>query len=320
MKKILLLFALIAIVGGQILSAQDHHWPLAADMNDVVGTLHGTNNGVSFEDDAVRGPVTYFNGEGFVNLPSFINGNGTDLTVAVWWRMDEKQVWSRIYTFGTGDQSEPKDVLMVIPTSGAVEEGSDPPHNMYRFTLTDPAGWVDADFYKEEVDIALDTWYYSVIVLKPDSVIIYHNDIQLLAESGLTTRSIGDLPDVENALGKSFWPDALWKGALSDLRVWNSALTQEEVIALYNETLPTGGIDKNESDIAQPKVFSYLDKISVKLVKPYLDEMVSVYNVTGSLVAQKPLPELNTLSFETGIYIVHVAGSEVNYSTKVFVQ
>ncbi|MEN8155607.1 MAG: LamG-like jellyroll fold domain-containing protein [Bacteroidota bacterium] len=319
MKKNLFLLAAIALLSGQILSAQDHHWPLETDLNDVVGILDGTNNGVSFENDAVRGDVCYFNGEGYANLPSFINGNGTDLTVAVWWRMDEKQVWSRIYTFGTGDQSEPKDVMMVIPTSGAVEEGSDPAHNMYRFTLSDPAGWIDADFYKEEVDVALDTWYYSVVVLKPDSVIVYHDNTRILAESGLTSRSIGEMSDVENALGKSFWPDALWKGALSDLRVWNSALTYEEVMALYSSTMPTGVSEKSIDEDA-PNVYSYLDKIAVDLNEPYTDEVASVYSITGALIAEKPVPEISQVTFNTGIYIVNVHGSRVNHATKVFVK
>lgn len=318
MKKHLFFFAIIAFLSGQFLSGQDHHWPLEADLNDVVGTLNGTNNGVSFEADPVRGQVAYFNGEGYANLPSFINGMGTDLTIACWYRMDEKRVWSRIYTFGTGDQSEPKDVLMVIPTSGAVEEGSDPEHNMYRFTLTDPAGWIDADFYKSEVDVQLDTWYYSVIVLKTDSVILYHNDIQILAESGLTTRSIGDLPDVENALGKSFWPDELWKGALSDLRVWNSALTQAEVEALYTSSQPTG-IDRPSIAEINPTVYSFDSKISIDLNKAYTNEMVSVYNITGALISEKPVSEINQVEFNTGIYIVRVTGSDINYATKVFV-
>lgn len=318
MKKHLFLLAALVFLGGQYLSAQDHHWPLKADLNDVVGTMNGTNNGVTFENDAVRGGVAYFNGEGYANLPSFINGNGDNLTVTCWWRMDESQVWARIYTFGMGDQSEPKDVMMVIPVSGAVEEGSDPAHNMYRFTLTDPAGWIDADFYKSEVDVALDTWYFSAVVLTLDSVIVYHNDTRILAEKGLTTRSIGDMSDVENALGKSFWPDALWKGALSNLKVWNSKLDKSDVLAEYNT--PVSGIFGRNIVENTPQVYSYEESIYVKLNQSFTDEVASVYNITGALVARKSVPELSKEKFDTGIYIVKIQGANVNSAAKVFVE
>ena len=97
----------MAFLCGMTLSAQVHHWPLTENLNDVVGDLHGTNNGVTFENDAVRGPVAYFEGtSAYANLPSFANGM-TEITIACWFRMDESRVWARIYSFGEGDQTEP---------------------------------------------------------------------------------------------------------------------------------------------------------------------------------------------------------------------
>ncbi len=312
MKKLLFLSAFIAFLCGQILSAQTHHWPLTTNLNDVVGTLNGTNHGVTFGNDAVRGPVALFDGvSAYANLPSFVNGNAA-VTVTCWWKMEESRVWARIYTLGKGDQVEPKDVMMVIPVSGN--------NNMYRFTLSDPSGpWVDADFPKEVVDVTTNTWYWSAVVLKPDSIIVYHNDSQILAESGFT-RPINTLEDTENAIGKSFWPDLTWKGAISDLRFYNTALTKTEVLALYNSTNINVGISKNalQSDI--PVVFSENNKIRVKLNKSFNNEVVSVYNVTGAMIARKPVTEISNFTFNTGIYIVKVQGNDLNYATKVLVK
>jgi hypothetical protein len=289
----------------------DHHWPLTADLVDAVGDLDGTNNGVTFVNDAVRGPVAYFEGSSaYANLPSFVNGL-TEMTIGCWFRMDESRVWARIYSFGTGDQTEPKDVLMVIPVSGN--------QDMYRFTLSNPDGaWYDIDFPKEIVDIGLDTWYHSIVVLKPDSIILYHDGVQIFAESGFD-RAFGTIEDNQNALGKSFWPDQLWKGALSDLRVYKSALTQAEAVDLYQATKITG-ISRKEVQKDVPLVYSDYSRIGVVLDQPAYDEVVSVFSVTGSLVARKPVPEIGSLTFETGIYIVRVQGSKVNYATKVFVK
>jgi len=312
MKKILFLFASMALFCGQILFAQDHHWPLKENLNDIVGGLDGTNHGVTFVNDAIRGPVAYFDGDvAYANLPSFVNGL-TEITISCWFRMDESRVWARIYSFGNGDQTEPKDVMMVIPVSGN--------NNMYRFTLSNPGDiWYDIDFPKDIVDIQLNTWYSSIVVLKPDSIILYHNGEQIFAEGGFT-RAFGTIQDTQNALGKSFWPDPLWKGALSDLRVYNKALTKEEAVALYNATKITVGVRNNKVTSEAPLVYASNNKINVKMNKSYNDEYVSVYNLTGALVAQKSVPEINKISFKNGIYIVKVQGSNVNYVTKVLIK
>jgi hypothetical protein len=311
MKKHLFLFAVLALLCGQFLSAQTHHWPLTADLNDVVGTLNGTNNGVTFQSDPVRGPVCYFNGDGYANLPSFVFGL-TEITVACWFRYDEVRVWSRIYSFGRGDQSEPKDVMMVIPTSGN--------NNMFRFTLK-PEGdqWYDLDFPVEVVDIQLNTWYYSGIVLKPDSILVYHNGEQIFAESGYPN-AFGTINDTENALGKSFWPDPLYKGALSDLRVYNSALSAAEMKALYDETKVTTGVDDIASAGDEALIYSRLNRIIIQINKPVTDELVSVYSVTGELLATKPVSQIDQVSLNSGIYIVKIEGSATNYASKVFVK
>jgi hypothetical protein len=311
MKKHLLLFTAVVFLCGQFLSAQTHHWPLTADLNDVVGTLHGTNNGVTFQNDPVRGPVCYFNGDGYANLPSFVYGL-SEITIACWWRYDEVRMWSRIYSFGRGDQSEPKDVMMVIPTSG----NSD----MFRFTLK-PEGdqWYDIDFPMEVVNVQLNTWYYSGIVLKPDSIIIYHDGEQIFAESGYAN-AFGTINDTENALGKSFWPDPLLKGALSDLRVYNKALSAAEMKALYDATKVTTGVDDVVAAGDEPLIYSRFNRIVIQINKPVTDEMVSVYSVTGELLATKPVSQIDQVSFNSGIYIVKIEGSTTNHASKVFVK
>lgn len=318
MKNLLTICAVFLLVCGQFLSAQDHHWPLISDLNDIVGDLHGTNNGVTFEDDAIRGGVAYFEGDNaYANLPSFINGL-SEITVSNWFRMDESRIWSRTYSFGRGDQTDPKDVMMLIPVSGAQEPGSDPVHQMYRFTLK-PVGdqWYDIDFPKSVIDIQLATWYFSAIVLKADSIIVYHNGEQIFAESGFANH-FGTMEDNENALGKSFWADQLWKGALSDLRVYNTGLSAAEVKDLYDATLITG-VSEKVIQGETPNIFARNNRIHVQLNRPVMDEIVSVYSITGALIAEKPVHEISSVIMEQGVYLVTVKGSEVNHTTKVLI-
>lgn len=320
--KTKLLSLAVALLLGQSVTAQDYHWPLKANLDDVIGGKNGTNHGVTFVNDEVRGPVAYFNGDSYANLPSFINGQ-SQITISIWFRMDEKRVWSRIYNFGKGDQSEPKDVLMVIPASGAVEQGTDPEHNMYRFTLSNPGGpWYDIDFFKEEIDVQLGTWYMSTVVLTPGRITIYHNDQKKFDEEGFD-RDIATLEDIENALGKSFWPDAMWKGALSDLRVWKKGLTAEEVKAVFEIPVDPGNNSIAITSESSPikSIYSQNGRIHVTMRNEAQKAQVSVYNVLGSLITKASIDRIQDVSFRSGIYIVKVTSSDgAVFSRKVSVR
>ena len=110
----------------------------------------------------------------------------------------------------------------------------------------------------------------------------------------------------------------MWKGALSELKVWNSKLSKEEVLAEYNAEITN--ISERAINVNTPKVYAYKEKIYVNLNRAYTDEVASVYSITGALVATKPVPEISNLKFDTGIYIVKIQGTNVNSAMKVFVE
>ncbi|MDD4991661.1 MAG: hypothetical protein PHR83_05435 [Paludibacter sp.] len=315
MKNRNIFLLLCTIFCAQFMMAQDYQWPLKTDFNDIKGGKNGTNHGVTFQNDVVRGSVATFDGSSYANLPQFISGN-TAITIALWWRMDAIQPWARIYSFGNGDQTEPKDVMMLIPVNGAAA----PFQNFYRFTLSDPAGpWYDLDVDPADLNIQLNQWNYSVVVIKSDSIIFYHNDKQIFADNGFT-RKIETLNDTQNALGKSFWPDALWKGALSDLRVFKRALTQTEVIALYNSTKDGASAVSAVKAENQPAISVSNNRINVVLKQSDANAMVNVYGIAGDLVCHKSISELSNTTFGKGLFLVKVESNHTNYTQKVIIK
>lgn len=315
MKKTNLFLLLGALLCAQFMMAQDFHWPLTSDLIDIKGAKNGTNSGVTFQNDAVRGNVATFDGNAYAKLPSFINGNAA-VTVAIWWRMDEVRPWSRVYSFGKGDLTEPKDVMMVIPVNGAAA----PVQNFYRFTLSDPAGpWVDADIDPAELNIQVNQWNYSVVVVKEDSIIFYHNDQQIFAEGGFT-RKIETLEDTENALGKSFWPDQLWKGALSDLRVYKTGLSKTEVIALYNATKGGSNSVINIEDVNAPTITAHEKRIRIVLKQEDQSSMVNVYNITGQQIIRESVNNINNSLLSNGMYLIQVETNNSTYNQKIMIQ
>lgn len=310
MRKTVLLFAMCMLVA-QFVFAQDYHWPLKENLNDVVGGRNGTNFGVTFQNDAQRGPVAFFDGTAYAKLPSVINGL-TEVTISVWFRMDVVQPWSRIYTFGKGDQTEPKDVLMVIPVNGAAE----PVKNWYRFTLSDPNGpWYDIDLDPADVNVSVGTWYLSTVVLKPNTITIYHNDKKVFSED-VFDRPVGTLQDIENALGKSFWPDALWKGALSDLRIYKSALTDQQVAQLYGNAT---SVAKHFTD--NSLVYSRQNQIGIKMTSELAGATVTVTDLTGALVAQMSIEDIQKATFKKGVYLLKIDNNnKVVYTDKLLIK
>lgn len=305
---------LATIVVFQFTMAQDHLWPLNSDLSDTKGGLVGTNHGVQFSSDAVRGDVAVFDGNSYANLPQFLMGN-PEITVAVWFRMDEVRPWSRAYSFGSGDQTEPKKVMMVIPVTGA----NDPVKNWFRFTITSSTGpWLDADVDTLAAKVQVGQWNHSVMVITADSVIGYFNNKRIIEEayaSDLTT-----FADNQNALGKSFWPDAFFKGALSDLRVYNSKLSNADVNTLYNQTVKLPSAVANVEANNQPLIYSVGKSIKVELKQSVQNVIVSIYGLTGSLIAKDDVSKISNQKLNAGVYMVQVKGDGLSYTTKVVIK
>jgi hypothetical protein len=318
MKKILL-FAVAALFSAQFLNAQDYYWPLKADLKDTKGGLVGVNHGLQFKTDAVRGDVAYFDGNSYANLPSFIKGNA-EISIAIWFKMDSIRPWTRIYSFGKGDQTEPKNLVTVIPVNGLPE--AETTSGWYRVTATKDGPWLDADIDPELVKVEVGKWYYSTLVIKSDSIIGYFNDQVVLEEE--FAKDAANMDDSNNALGKSFWADKFWCGALSDLRIYKKALTKADVVKLYNDTKGTGVEPPVTTGVKEvekvAKVYATNKHIVVELVNATPNAVVSVYNVTGSLLQAGSVDFIRSQSFSTGIYVVKVSGANGTSVSKVVVE
>lgn len=312
MKKHLF-FTLVLICLSYFSMAQSFHWPLTGDLNDVIASKNGTNYGVTFKTDDVRGDVAVFDGNSYATLPEFLDSL-TEVTIAVWFRMDESNGWAMIYSFGFGHLFEPKHVIAVNPVMG---DGTE------RFKIllgdgTDGGNWYDIPVETDVFKTATDTWYYSVVVIKPDTVAYYINDTQLYL-AGDSPWDLEGITDTANYLGVSYWSDPLWEGALSDLRVYDYAMTESEVKALYQSTLPsTTAIKQNE--VSVPVIYSANRRLFINMDEQANDEIVTVYNLTGRLVTVRSLEAIRDISFEPGLYIVNIRGGKTNFSAKVIIK
>ncbi|MEN8157471.1 MAG: LamG-like jellyroll fold domain-containing protein [Bacteroidota bacterium] len=206
-----------------------YHWPLASDAVEIEAGLNGEVDGIEFSDDPVRGGVaTFDNDTGYVKLPQFIGGLD-EVTISIWFRMDEKRVWSRLINLGEGPRPDAdwwRDGFWLVPASHW--------NDSQPFGLEATGKQCHWNKGVANPDLILGAWYQTTIVVSNEIGKIYLNDTEIV--SMVMPKPIGEINDIQNSLGTSFWPDPIFRGAMSDLFIYSKALTAEEVTTLYNDT------------------------------------------------------------------------------------
>ncbi|MBN1781375.1 T9SS type A sorting domain-containing protein [bacterium] len=208
--------------------AQISYWPLDTDASDAISVYDGVAepSGVSFVNDAVRGPVMFLDGDGgFVTLPPSLLDGIEDVTITCWFYWLGGGVWQRVYSFG--NPMPDVRTLYLCP-----QDGLNP--NQLHITLGgQPPGGVFTWYDYTPVAIQTDTWYFTAYILKGDSLQFYLNDELVVNTGGVLVDPEDLTPDLGNYLGKSHWEDPTFFGMIDDVRFYAEALSPAEVAALY---------------------------------------------------------------------------------------
>lgn len=288
-----------------------YHWPLQSDVVEANGSgLDGAAVGAVFESDAVRGDVALLK-DGYITLPSFVNGLD-ELSLGIWYRMDEERLWSRIFSIGEGGRPGDdgyRDGLWVVPRSGF--DGSNP----FALEMTgQDAQWTHMI---NNPGNGLGEWHHTMIVCNNDSIQMFLDGVKI--NNMVTPKRFSDINDVNNYLGKSYWPDAILGGAVSDLWAFTRALTAQEVLDHYNSTSTSVGDELTESSA---KVYPNPAKGNVNISAEDFST-VEIFNSLGQQVMRlkggKHL-NVNTNSLNRGVYIVRFSNGNKSVSKQLVVE
>ena len=312
LMRITLLSILVALFCAGASLAQTQmiaHWPLDGNTQEVVNGKHGvpSTSGVSWvNDDPQRGQVLQLDGvSGVVTLPSEIWGPDADSNTSItcWFNWAGGADWQRVMSLGYGD---PVYRLMYL----CPRDGWDD-HNLHvTFHIFAPAdiwydyvgAWGNMDFDT----VTPEKWYFTAIILQGDSLKIWVNDKLVTAEdSTYTTAQKMQAGDTSiNVLGQSHWADPTYNGMIDDVRIYNGALTNAEVRALFDE----GNVGTADLKQVNPiHLYGQYGKIMYSNIDESSVSEVSVYSITGSLLFRTgKISELPTRSFNSGIYLVTV--------------
>ncbi|GAA2692205.1 LamG-like jellyroll fold domain-containing protein [Actinoplanes palleronii] len=212
------------------------------DHDDLTGVItdtsgHGLNgtlvNGstAALTDGALHLPGGAANSTGaYVSLPRGVLAGRTDLTVSVRAKWDGTTApWQWIYALG----KDTGRYLFSTPYNG---------DGLLRTAVTTGGGGAEAQV-TGSAPLPANVWKTLTVTLdtSADRLTTYLDGVAV--SSAPTTVSAADLLDAATTtsgfIGKSFYADPLFDGAVDDFRVYGSALTAEQVAALHPGGLPT---------------------------------------------------------------------------------
>ena len=165
----------------------------------------------------------------YVRLPREVVADATDLTVSarVKWGSD-KSSWQRIFDLGT-------DTTKYLFTTPSNDGG------VLRTAVTTGGGGAEAQV-SGYAALPADTWRTVTVTLDTSAgrVTTYLDGVAV--SSAATAIKARDLLDgsatAAGYIGKSLYPDPLFKGAIDDFTVWHAALSAEQVAGVVG-TVPT---------------------------------------------------------------------------------
>ena len=237
---------------------------LAFDQNFADATPHANHCALCGDTTwvaAKNGPagISLNGSDNFLQLPYTV-ANHKELTVACWTYWRGGNTWQRLWDFG----NDTDHYLFLTPSSGsgirfAIKNGGSEQQLTSSSRLTP------------------NTWAHVAVTIGADVVSLYVNGECIVSSDNITIRP-DDINPVLNYIGRSqFASDPMYKGYIDDFRIYNYALTPEEIAALADYT---DGID---------------DLRNEEIVNSQSANRKSIYDLNGRRISNTSLPK--------GVYI-----------------
>ncbi len=189
-------------------------WPMGENLNDAgENRLNASGNGITHNAGETH-PCAVFDGNGSISLPYNV-ANMHEMTFSAWVKPASTTAWQRIFDFGR----DTENYVMLTTSNGSV----------MRFEIC-------KDGVKQGVNasrrLTSGQWSHVAVTLGEGGARIYINGSLNASSSSVTLRP-DDVPATLAYLGRSmFSTDALLKGSMSDVRLYNKVLDAADIRGL----------------------------------------------------------------------------------------
>ncbi|WP_425830205.1 family 43 glycosylhydrolase [Streptomyces fractus] len=237
-------------------------WPLARDARDASG--HGYHGTVAGDASWADGALVLGGASGHVKLPDDLLAGVDAVTVAAdVWVDDDQQTPYFLYGFGnTGADGKGDGYLFA--TGGSADSG-------LRAALSD-GNWSKEQEAKANRGLARGRWEQVTYTIEGNTALLYVDGEVVARDTALTLlpSDIGGGRTTANYLGRSqYTSDHTLKGRLRDVRLYNRALSADEIAALPANATLVRGVDLDELKV--PAVIEADGSTVVLPVKPGTD-------------------------------------------------
>jgi hypothetical protein len=182
----------------------------------------GGSSGHSFAAGKVGNALSLANAnKGYVALPAGLLANACEATIATWVYINsDSNAWARIWDFGNDTDS-----YMFLTRITNLDE-------LARFGIT-VSGSAHEELIIGQMAVPFRKWTHVVVVLGPSGGILYFDGAVVGTNSSMTLRPADLGSTANNYIGRSqFSVDPYLEGSVDELRIYNRALSLEEIQAL----------------------------------------------------------------------------------------
>ena len=191
------------------------------DANDSVGGLQGTLKGTA----AIADGKVNLDGSGWVELPGGIVTKLNCAAVEAWFSYQSNTNWVRLFDFGnTNSQGQGANVWYFTPRY--------PQGSRTTFSNTDPGFKYEETIDNKPLPQNVPTYVVVIFDSATSKARLYINS-KLIGERNLTVK-LSDIGTGHLYLGKSSYnSDRLMRGAIDEFRIYNSALSDLQILLDY---------------------------------------------------------------------------------------
>ncbi len=205
---------------------------------DSVGTADGVVKGIGAAFDG-QGVLSLPGGgsssaaadaiSGYVDLPNGILSQLKNVSFETWVTWEGSGAWQRIFDFGTSDQGEDissgnGNYFFLTPQNGG---------GFLHFSVRDPVTQAEPAPVVSKTALGINEEIYLAITYNFNANVAMMYSNAVVVATNLAPISPKVINDVNNWLGRSQWGDNMFQGKFDEFRIWEGALSGEDVAASY---------------------------------------------------------------------------------------
>lgn len=159
-----------------------------------------------------------FDGNSYIQLPYTV-ANNDEMTIAAWVKQSSGgSSWQRIFDFGNGTDQ----YMFLCPNNGSE----------MRFVMKNGG---DEQILSAGRKLSVAAWHHLAVTIASGKVALYYDGEEIASSANFTIKP-SDIAPVLNYVGRSqYKADPLYRGYLDDFRIYNYALSADEVKAITTD-------------------------------------------------------------------------------------